>query len=149
MFRFVLTLAFAGVVSIGAAGAPKPPATQPDVNVNIAAGKQLFQQHCAVCHGIHGNGDSSYESGTYLPPRQPPAADLTALSIDNGGVFPADRVRNAIQCSAPIAQHGTPEMPAWGNAFYDLKSRPKEYEKRVREITAFIESIQTTRASLR
>ena len=149
MARIVVTLIFAGVVSIGASGFAKPPATPATPSVDIASGKQLFHQHCAACHGIHADGDSSYESGTYLPPRQPPAADLTALSIDNGGVFPADRVRNAILCTTPILQHGTPEMPAWGNVFYDLKSRPNEYGKRVREITAYIESIQTTRAILR
>jgi len=110
---------------------------------NVAAGKGLFHQHCAVCHGSNANGDSSYESGTYLPPRQPSASDLTSLSIDNGGTFPAARVRDAIHCTTPHPQSGTPDMPAWGNVFYDLKSTPAVYEQRVRDITAYIESIQT------
>jgi mono/diheme cytochrome c family protein len=137
-----------GVVSVGLAVSAAPPA-KADRNANIAAGTELFRQHCAVCHGFKGDGDSSYESGTYLPPRQAPAADLTALSIDNGGIFPTARVRDAIHSTSSIPQHGTPDMPAWGNVFYDLKSKPKVYEDRVRDITAYIESIQTTTVVLR
>jgi hypothetical protein len=33
-------------------------------------------------------------------------------------------------------------MPAWGDVFYSLKSRPTLLEERVRDLTAYIESIQ-------
>jgi len=36
-------------------------------------------------------------------------------------------------------------MPAWGDVFYSLKSDPKLLEKRVRELTAYIGSIQATK----
>jgi len=122
-------------------------AQQPDKSgpkADIAAGKTLFHQRCSVCHGINGDGNGTYESGTYLPPRQPAATDLTALSEQNAGVFPAARVEAAIHNTGPIPAHGTPEMPAWGSVFFDLKSKPKVYEQRVRDLTAYIESIQAT-----
>ena len=72
-------------------------------------------------------------------------ADLTVLSERNSGKFPADRVRDAIYFKDSIPAHGTPEMPAWGDVFYLLKSNPKRLEERVRDLTAYIESIQTTK----
>jgi hypothetical protein len=36
-------------------------------------------------------------------------------------------------------------MPAWGDVFYSLKSNPKRLEERVRDLTAYIESIQATK----
>jgi len=68
-------------------------------------------------------------------------AELVAVA----GKLPADRIRDAIYFKGSIPAHGTPEMPAWGNVFYLLKSRPKVLEERVRDLTAYIESIQTKR----
>jgi hypothetical protein len=33
-------------------------------------------------------------------------------------------------------------MPAWGDVFYNQKSNPKVIEARVRNLTAYIESVQ-------
>jgi mono/diheme cytochrome c family protein len=113
---------------------------------NVAAGKELFHQHCSVCHGESGKGNGSmYDRESAEPARRVPPADLTALSGGNAGKFPADRVRNAIYSKGSIPAHGTPEMPAWGNVFYDMKSDPKRLEQRVRDLTAYIESIQATK----
>jgi len=56
--------------------------------------------------------------------------------------FPADRVRDSIYSKGSIPAHGTPDMPAWGDVFYSLKSNPQRLEERVRDLTAYIESIQ-------
>jgi len=29
------------------------------VKVNVAAGKELFRQHCSACHGVGGKGNGS------------------------------------------------------------------------------------------
>jgi mono/diheme cytochrome c family protein len=111
---------------------------------NIAAGKELFHQNCSVCHGEDAKGKGSmYDPESAEPARRVPPADLTMLTEHNAGKFPADRVRNAIDNKDAIPAHGTPEMPAWGDVFYLLKSRPKVLEERVRDLTAYIESIQT------
>jgi hypothetical protein len=86
-----------------------------------------------------------YDPQSTDPARRVPPADLTALSEQDGGKFPADRVRNAIYFKGSIPAHGTPNMPAGGDVFYSLKSDPKLLEKRVRELTAYIESIQATK----
>jgi hypothetical protein len=86
-----------------------------------------------------------YDPESIEPAKRVKPADLTALSERNSGKFPADRVTNAIHFKGSIPAHGTPEMPAWGNVFYLLKPRPKVLEERVRDLTAYIESIQTKR----
>jgi hypothetical protein len=117
---------------------------------DVAAGKALYHQSCSACHGVDGKGVPASIGGIYDPQSIEPArrvrpADLTMLSEENQGKFPADRVRNAIFNKDKIPSHGTPEMPAWGDVFYLLKSQPKVLEKRIRDLTAYIESIQTTK----
>jgi mono/diheme cytochrome c family protein len=117
---------------------------------NIAAGKELYHQSCSACHGVDGKGippsiGGAYDPQSIEPSRRVRPADLTKLSEENQGKFPADRVRNAIYNKDKIPSHGTPEMPAWGDVFYLLKSQPKVLEKRIRDLTAYIESIQTTK----
>ena len=129
-------------------------ATKTSRRADIAVGKELFQQRCATCHGVDAKGAKGtglqgpmaiYDPQSADPARRVPPADLTALSEQNGGKFPEDRVRNAIYFKGSIPAHGTPNMPAWGDVFYSLKSDPKLLEKRVRELTAYIESIQATK----
>jgi hypothetical protein len=116
--------------------------TRPQVN---AAGKELFHQYCSVCHGVDAKGNGSlYDARSADRSVRVPPADLTLLSQRNAGRFPAARVRDAIYSKGPIPAHGTPDMPAWGDVFYNLKSDPKLIEARVRNLTAYIESLQAT-----
>jgi mono/diheme cytochrome c family protein len=120
--------------------------TPTKLTANIAAGKELFYQHCSICHGEDAKGNGSmYDPDSGEPSRRVPPANLTILSERNGGTFPANRVRNSIYVKDPVAAHGTPEMPAWGDVFYSLKSRPQILEQRIRDLTAYIESVQTTK----
>jgi mono/diheme cytochrome c family protein len=122
------------------AHAQQTPKTRPQVN---AAGKELFHQYCSVCHGVDAKGNGSlYDAGSADKSVRVPPADLTLLSQRNAGKFPAARVRDAIYSKGPIPAHGTPDMPAWGDVFYNLKSDPKLIEARVRNLTAYIESLQ-------
>jgi hypothetical protein len=135
------------------ANAQTPSKTPP---ADIAAGKELFHERCSTCHGMDAKGAkgsapqgpmTNYDPQSIDPAKRVPPADLTALSEQNPGKFPADRVRNAIYNKDSIRAHGTPEMPAWGNVFYLLKDRPKLLEKRIRDLTGYIESIQATKSN--
>jgi len=124
------------------------PSTRTTTRANIAAGKELFHQNCSTCHGVDAKGHRSKGSGLMYDPesgeeeRRVPPADLTALSEHNAGKFPAERVRDSVYSKGLIPAHGTPDMPAWGYAFDSLKSNPKLLEQRLRDLTAYIESIQ-------
>ena len=142
--RYVRLAILAACIGVGfVAYAQTPAKTSP--GANIVAGKELFHQHCSVCHGEDAKGHGSmYDPESAEPSRRVPPTDLTVLSEQNAGKFPADRVRDAIYSKGPIPAHGTPEMPAWGDVFYSLKTNPKRLEKRVHDLTAYIKSIQAT-----
>ena len=134
-------------IGVGLAMAAQP-ATRKAAHANNAAGKEIFHQNCSVCHGVDAKGFRTQGTGTMYDPDSPepgrrvPPADLTVLSDHNAGVFPADRVRQSVTNRGAIAAHGAPEMPAWGHAFDNLKSNPKRMEQQLRDLTAYIESIQ-------
>jgi hypothetical protein len=122
------------------AHAQQTPKTRLQVN---ATGKELFHQYCSVCHGVDAKGNGSlYDSRSADKSVRVPPADLTLLSQRNAGKFPTARVREAIYSKGPIPAHGTPDMPTWGDVFSNLKSDPKLIETRVRNLTAYIESLQ-------
>jgi hypothetical protein len=86
-----------------------------------------------------------YDPESAEPSRRVPPADLTVLSQQNAGKFPADRVRDSIYSQDSLPAHGTPDMPAWGHLFDSDKSDQKRVDERVRDLTAYIESIQEPR----
>jgi mono/diheme cytochrome c family protein len=116
---------------------------QPKTRANLAGGKELFRQHCSSCHGLDAKGlGSMYDPNSADQSRRVPPADLTVMSQQNAGTFPEDRVKEAIYNKKPVPGHGTPDMPAWGDVFYNQKSNQKRLEARVRDLTGYIESLQ-------
>ena len=84
----------------------------------IDYGQAEFVASCAGCHGKGARGDGHFRE--YLN-RAP--ADLTGLARNNGGVFPAQRVFDAIDGRKSVTGHGQAgEMPIWGAA-YSAQSR--------------------------
>lgn len=78
-------------------------------------GKVMFENYCAVCHGVAAKGDGPAASALKTKP-----TDLTMLSFNNNGVFPELRVRRYIEGLDEVAAHGTREMPIWGGLFKSL-----------------------------
>ncbi|WP_208353352.1 c-type cytochrome [Pseudaestuariivita rosea] len=76
---------------------------------SVEAGRQIFLQNCATCHGINGRGDGPMTGALAT---QPP--DLTRLTANNEGVFPMVRVVFRIDGRDPITSHGGP-MPMFGH----------------------------------
>ena len=107
-FAVVLS-GIAAVLSIGAAQA------QPTTDL----GKTEYYKKCAVCHGLSGKGEGSF--GEVLKVNMP---DLTLIAKRNGGVFPVDRVKMAIDGRATPRAHGTSEMPIWGTR-YSVEAAPR------------------------
>lgn len=102
-------------------------------------GKADFVQFCASCHGISAMGD-----GPMVPwlVRQP--SDLTMLSRQNGGPFPADWVYFVVDGRRDVAAHGPREMPVWGMQFA-LPGAPLEdptARARIYDLIDYLRSIQ-------
>ena len=77
----------------------------------IDIGKQEYEASCANCHGMKGEGNGPYAQ--FLKASVP---SLTALSKNNGGVFPYERVYDTIDGRYLISGHGK-DMPIWGNRY--------------------------------
>ena len=93
----------------------------PSFAQSIDYGKAEFDTSCAGCHGKGARGDGHFRE--YLN-RAP--ADLTVLARNNGGVFPAQRVFDAIDGRKSVSGHGQAgEMPIWGASYMaQAKSEP-------------------------
>lgn len=91
----ILGVALVGLAGCGLFGGPgKAPrqATPSDLGAGDAeAGAVIYQSYCAVCHGSEGRGDGPLAAELPVVP-----ADLAALSLGNGGVFPAERAMTQI-----------------------------------------------------
>ena len=75
-------------------------------------GKQEFELHCGVCHGMDAKGNGFLVASLKVAP-----PDLTLLAKNNGGVFPADRISSVIDGRAQVATHGPRDMPVWGTRY--------------------------------
>jgi hypothetical protein len=107
-------------------------------------GRGDFMNYCAACHGVVGKGDGTVAEFLTIS-----AADLTQMSLRNGGIFPRQRAIEVIDGRAQVSVHGERDMPVWGDWFKfeaDSDGAGEKTEKVVRErITAlvdYLESIQ-------
>jgi mono/diheme cytochrome c family protein len=100
------------------------------------SGAQLFRSYCASCHGenARGAGPMSAHLRSTVP-------DLTTFSARNGGMFPAERVRQMIEGRGPAA-HGDRSMPVWGDVFLRQEVAGETAATRIDSIVTFLQSIQ-------
>jgi mono/diheme cytochrome c family protein len=111
---------------------------QPQQLIRSVEGPDLFRAYCASCHGSDGKGHGPAAAG--LKTR---VADLTVLAKNNGGVFPATRVRTAIMGEEVIASHGSREMPIWGPIFHQIEADVDRGNVRLENLVTYLQSIQS------
>jgi mono/diheme cytochrome c family protein len=110
----------------------------PIQSTSPVSGKDMYTAYCAVCHGTDGKGGGPAASALKTPP-----SDLTLLSKNNGGKYPALKVTAAIHGDSALPAHGSKEMPVWGTLFGSLSSgHQSEVQQRVVNLTHYIEAIQ-------
>ena len=70
--------------------------------------------------------------------------DLTRLSRQNGGEFPASQVRNTLMFGGgqPRAAPGSKAMPIWGPIFHAIEFDQDLGDVRLENVTKYLESIQ-------
>ena len=84
MRRSMIAAVLSGIAVVLSSGAVL---AQPTTDL----GKTEYYSKCAACHGLSGKGEGSF--GEVLKVNMP---DLTLIAKRNGGVFPVDRVKMAI-----------------------------------------------------
>ncbi len=103
-----------------------------------ASGKEMYTTYCAVCHGTDGKGGGPAAGALKTPP-----TDLTMLSKNNGGKFPAMKVASTIGGESNLPAHGSKDMPVWGSLFWGMShGHGGEVQQRVANLTKYIESLQ-------
>lgn len=100
-------------------------------------GSMLYQGYCASCHGTSGAGDGPVAASLITSLR-----NLRTLQEHNGGVFPGERVRDAIDGRGLRAAHGTPDMPVWGWEFRRVEESPELADARITALVEYLQSIQ-------
>jgi len=109
-------------------------------------GKMEFQKNCASCHGPGGKGDGPLVEFLKQSP-----SDLTTLSKKNGGVYPQDKVYEWIRDPKRVREHGTMEMPIWGDRYSmeiiekygpDYYGPGSSVQQRILELVFYLGTIQ-------
>jgi len=116
-----------------------PPPAAPGTAKPGVDGARLYTSFCATCHGASGRGDGVMASQMR---RTPP--DLTSFATRNGGVFPAERVRQIIEGSGPAA-HGNRDMPVWGEVFKRVGGANADGAARIDALVNFLATLQQRR----
>lgn len=133
-------VSFAVVVGV-AAGFGLAARVGADDAADARAGRDLFEQHCEVCHGADGSGHGPLADDLKVPP-----ADLTGIALRRAGSFPEVEVTEIIDGRRPVRGHGGKEMPIWGRALganiADPAAREAAVKQQIRELVAFLRSIQ-------
>jgi mono/diheme cytochrome c family protein len=110
----------------------------PVKSTSAASGKEMYTSYCAVCHGTDGKGGGPAASALKTPP-----ADLTLLSKNNGGKFPAPKVSSILRGTSDLPAHGSEEVPVWGPLFRSISGgHETEVQQRVANLTHYVETLQ-------
>ncbi len=136
-FAFLALLA-ASCVILNAASQDKPGIKLiTPTSTSAAAGPEMFNTYCAVCHGKSGKGDGPAAASLKKVP-----ADLTQITRKNQGKFPELTVQQTITQDVHIGAHGDREMPVWGPVFKSLNAGDSLWRLRAQNLTDYIKSIQ-------
>jgi mono/diheme cytochrome c family protein len=139
----VCVVAFAPAFAQDEDEAPTPEAWPSPTAQQIETGKADFNKHCAPCHGENAKGHGPELK--VIPGIKP--ADLTRITANNGGVFPAQQIADTIDGRKKIPSHLRFDMPFWGVNFQEQGKEftPQSEElakKRIQGIVDYIETLQ-------
>jgi mono/diheme cytochrome c family protein len=110
----------------------------PTLRTSPANGARMYGAYCASCHGTNGKGDGPSAAALRIPP-----VDLTVLSKNNGGKFPANHVATVLRFGPKIPSHSMPEMPAWEPVFGKMDvAGNHDTQLRISNLSRYLEAIQ-------
>ena len=106
-------------------------------------GAELYERHCATCHGLEARGNGPMAPALIVQP-----SNLTTLTERHGGTFPVERIVMRIDGRDPLVSHGSP-MPVYGEFFAGtdliLKTetgQPVLTTQPIADLLAYLETLQ-------
>lgn len=108
----------------------------PPYDGGVANGADLYQQHCAICHGLDGRGQGPLAAAMKVVP-----ADLTRIAAEHGGEFPDAKIADVIRNGGAVLGHGSRAMLPWG-LYFSERHKPDVGRTRIKELVAYIKSLQ-------
>jgi mono/diheme cytochrome c family protein len=109
----------------------------------VEEGKLLYGIYCRNCHGPEGRG-----AGPEAKSLQPRPRDLTRLSRDNDGEFPAARVLMMIDGRSRVPGQVRGRMPIWGLSLQEPgadSNQDGEVRDKIERLVEYLKSIQPQR----
>lgn len=128
---------------LGVAGLAGCSSTRVDERpVDTLSSVDLYQRLCSSCHGVDARGD-----GPVAPLIKTGVPDLTLLAHRDGGEFPTEDVRRAIDGRWDRYAHGARDMPVWGWQLYDMSAANDQRERAevdsmIDRLVTYLQSIQ-------
>jgi mono/diheme cytochrome c family protein len=101
------------------------------------AGKDLYREYCAVCHGADGKGAGPAAEALKKSP-----TDLTQMARRHEGRFPETDVLKTLTGERSITAHGSSDMPVWGAVFRNMSSNPGLTQSRIHALLQYVEEMQ-------
>ncbi len=119
-----------------------------DEATQVKLGEIEYMANCASCHGLSGSGDGPVAEVLTTKP-----SDLTQITKQYNGDYPADEVYRVINGLKMINPHGSRDMPAWGPRYWEAAGErsatvPHDVDMqamvhgRITALVQYIESIQ-------
>jgi mono/diheme cytochrome c family protein len=106
--------------------------------VDPMSGRQLYISYCALCHGADAKG-----GGPFSPQLKVWPPDLTQMTAQNKGVFPALHLAEVIDGEFQKPSHGSKDMPVWGPVFRSMaKGHNDSAQRRIDNLVKYLESLQ-------
>jgi len=117
-------------------------AQDPSIPGDPRVGQDLYERHCAVCHGLDGEGGGPMAPVLIVQP-----SDLTTMT-ERHDRFPVTRIVTRIDGRDPLVAHGS-SMPVWGDFFEGqdvaLKTetgQPIQTSRPIVDLVAYLEELQ-------
>ena len=116
--------------------------------VQLKLGESEYINNCAACHGADAKGGGPVAAVLSIKP-----SDLTKISKEFNGQYPAEHIYKVIDGREMINPHGDTDMPVWGHRYMDMANKkaaavPHELDVqalafgRITSLVDYLESIQ-------
>jgi mono/diheme cytochrome c family protein len=139
----VKQLAVIAMIALFPAGMSCANQTTPKVTIPITktmptSGKQMYTSYCTPCHGQDGKGQGPVANALKSRP-----IDLTTLTRNNNGKFPAAHVTAVLQSGVNIPTHGSAAMPVWGPILGRMNfTNPQDKNLRIANLSNYLRTMQ-------